>query len=233
MLVDDAGRLLVHVESLMAEVKELRRRFEEEALRHCDVTDHRAKAATRQARYRASRRAQDSLNGRSNVTGDATVTSRVTSPLRDTGGLQGGSLALVVDQEEREKHPLSSPVTQSDVTAGSEIAAVRQIFATWQEVWSKPKHALIPSRERKIRTRLRDGYAAERLCDAIRGSKLDPWDGRAAQCDIEQLLKPANIDKFADLWAERKRNVTPQATRTPGDEFLEYEAGLRKQLGIP
>lgn len=151
------------------------------------LTKFRSDAAKRQARLRAKG-----------------VASRdITSPKVTLRNVTGDYRGKVVcrsspEKQKQEINPLP-PVTSSHVT---------KVFEHWRSTWNKPKAELTNDRERKITARLRDGYAVERLCDAISGSKLDPWPGRVDQSDVTLLMRPANVDKFADLWAKRPANGT-------------------------
>lgn len=104
------------------------------------------------------------------------------------------------------------------------------VFSHWQTIFNKPRAKMDEARRKAIRGRLRDGYSAEDLCDAISGCRLSDWhmgqnDRRQQYTDIALICRDAaHVDQFIELY-ERKKAKAEAAEPVP---FTKPENGAEK-----
>lgn len=88
--------------------------------------------------------------------------------------------------------------------------ATQGIFDFWVERRKKPQHRLTPKRRQKVSARLKEGFTARELCEAIAGiaySKhhMGENDRQETYDDLELICRnPENVEKFRDLYRTRR-----------------------------
>ncbi len=88
---------------------------------------------------------------------------------------------------------------------------VEEIFAYWQTELKHPQSKLDKERKKAIKSRLAEGYAVDRIKQAIRGIKKCPHnmgqnDRNTKFDDIELICRSgANVDRFADAESAEPR----------------------------
>ena len=148
--------------------------------RYSEAQEARSPGASRQAKYRDSKRVT------SDVTGDATSNETVTSPgdARDTS------------QKTRRDETRNDETEPPVVPRGDDSlrADVRRVFEAWQEIHGHQGCKLERTRGTRIQARLREKFTAEQLIEALRNAKNDRFlmgeneHGRVYD-GIETLLK--------------------------------------------
>ena len=113
----------------------------------------------------------------------------------------------------------------------TDIESIRFIFDYWQKIMAHPKSRLDIKRETAIRSRLKDGFTAEDICQAIRGCACSEFhmgvnERRTEYNSITLICRDSDhIEKFmsfgetadrliADI-AERKEQVQVQELPPP------------------
>jgi hypothetical protein len=76
----------------------------------------------------------------------------------------------------------------------------RDLFEHYQQA-GHPRAQPSEPNLKVIATRLKQGYSPDRIIAAFYGAQLDPWPGRRQNCSVEDLLRPKNLERFAD-WFE-------------------------------
>lgn len=82
---------------------------------------------------------------------------------------------------------------------------ISEIFEIWQKEHDHLEAKLDAKRKKAIKERLKEGYSAVRIIQAIRGIKLSPHnmgknDRNTVYDDIELICRSgANVDRFADM----------------------------------
>ena len=96
---------------------------------------------------------------------------------------------------------------------------IRQVFAYWQTELNHPRAKLDDKRKRKIRDRLKDGYSARDLMDAIDGVQKSPHhmgenDRATVYDDLELICRDGpHVDKFIKLSQQGDRTAMGSAAR--------------------
>lgn len=108
----------------------------------------------------------------------------------DTGS-PTGSLLPANRQEDPSKSRTPPTPPRGDVSA---------VFDAWRSMLpeaSASRVRLTGDRERKVRARLREGYAVADLIDAVRGMFASSWNVEHGQTDLCVAMKSgANVDRF-------------------------------------
>lgn len=107
------------------------------------------------------------------------------------------------------------------------VEQARRVFGFWCEHMKHQKAALDTKRERAIAARLKDGYSAEDLIQAVKGCKLTPHnmgknDRNQVYDDIELICRDAShVDRFIRTAAVATNGTKPAPTvETPHDKLL-------------
>lgn len=86
----------------------------------------------------------------------------------------------------------------------AERAAVNLVFNVWKSCLpeeSRSRSLLTRDRETKCLARLREGYSAETLVEAVRGVFRDPWHVERRKWEMEYVLRSgSHVDRFVDVW---------------------------------
>ena len=100
------------------------------------------------------------------------------------------------------------------------------VFLRWREATSRPKAKFTPDRKRRVLSRLREGYTAEQLCQAVDGMAGSPWhrgknkDGRRYD-DLELCCRSGSyVEKFIEMGERQVRRSTPAAETVLPEGFL-------------
>lgn len=98
-------------------------------------------------------------------------------------------------------------------------AEIREVFAYWQTELNHPRAKLDDKRRKKIRDRLKDGYSARDLMDAVDGIQKSPHhmgenDRATVYDDIELICRDGpHVDKFIKLSQQGDRTAMGSAAR--------------------
>lgn len=164
----------------------------------------------RQARHRERR---------NDVTRDVTRDSSVSNAPVKRDGHVSSSLFLSNLKVKNNKNK-ESP--SEDVTA---------VFVAWAETQAGRRRTLTADRRRVIATRLREGFTAEELCDAVRGWQNDPWAERPRNCDLTLLLRNVGqVEKFRDLWRNKPPSNAEAKAQRDADSFTALAAAQQPVL---
>lgn len=113
----------------------------------------------------------------------------------------------------------------------------REIFVYWQQVLHHEKAQLDSKRLKSIIARLAEGYAVERIKQAIRGICLSPYhmgknEGGTVYDDIELICRSgAHVDRFADK-EENKGESHGANQKHSGRVFSREETRIQKNLAV-
>ena len=118
-----------------------------------------------------------------------------------------------------------------DVAQSARREQVAAVFDFWKRTMGHERSVLDPKRSKLIDTRLKEGYPAETLCEAIAGCAQSPWhmgeNDRGQRYDgLDLILRDAgHIDKFVATNREPPKPKGKQAmveanNRAAADEFL-------------
>lgn len=108
------------------------------------------------------------------------------------------------------------------------VEQARRVFAFWQEHMTHPKAVFDEARERKITSRLKDGYSADDLIAAIKGCKLTPYNmGQNERNEVYDTIDlicrdAAHVDRF--MAAANAQNGHKPPTQTIRDQIQQREA---------
>lgn len=111
------------------------------------------------------------------------------------------------------------------------VEHARRVFGFWCEHMKHPKAALDAKREKAIVARLRDGYSAEDLIQAVRGCKLTPHnmgknDRQTVYDDIELICRDAaHVDRFIRAATTSNGTKPPSKSETPREKLLRESCG--------
>lgn len=100
------------------------------------------------------------------------------------------------------------------------------VFDHWKKTLNHPRAKLDQKREKLIKSRIKDGYTVETLCDAITGCQLSPWhqgenkDNRTYD-DLCLILRDgAHVDQFLRVKENPpNRNLSAQGRQAVDDSM--------------
>lgn len=148
------------------------------------------------------------------------------------------------NQEKNETDPADSlllipdsPIPQPDSLKLKDVALrarreqVTAVFEHWRTVMGHPRAVLDDKRRKLIEARLKDGYSAEDLCQAVTGCSLSPFnmgqnDSGSRYDGLELILRDSSkVDRFLAISRNPPRPLGKQGqiearNQAAVDEFL-------------
>jgi len=120
----------------------------------------------------------------------------------------------------------------AEVQEQTRVDPIVEVFEAWRDSMPGAQRSLTDSRKAAIARALKSWPVDDRA-DAVRGWRFDPWPGRKDQNSIEILLRPANIEKFRDLWRANQKPFDPldedqmPANDAPSEEWDAWDERCR------
>jgi hypothetical protein len=106
-------------------------------------------------------------------------------------------------------------------------ALIEDVYKYWQEVMDRPRARMDAARAQAIRGRLKDGYTAQDLKDAIHGCAGSRFhrgenDRQKKYQDISLICRDAyHVDQFLDLFESEQRKQAQLARYTRPEQAEE------------
>jgi hypothetical protein len=131
-------------------------------------------------------------------------------------------------EEERDLNPLVADKRRRQ--AENDPAHGVWMTYTWarKQAGVTGERTLTPGRAELIRRRIKT-FGLQTVAQAAHGWVHDPWDGRAGQCEIEQILKLTNVEKFATWHRDGHGPLAPTGNRKQAANG-EYGANPRELI---
>lgn len=137
--------------------------------------------------------------------------------------------SLIEDSPNHEKETPNTNVTFADAKRDQQDG--QRVFDCWREVHGHPRAKFDDKRKRLVRARLKDGYTADELIEAIHGCKRSPFhqgdnkDGTVHD-RFDLILRNADqIDKFRKLYHQPDMSGMSAAARRTANNLMDWVEG--------